>query len=261
MKLGSHIVSHQDGNGRWEAERVVDHPLLDSTASDSIGTNIQGPSVVQTREWMSNRLGNYYMYFAHHKGSFIRLAYADHIEGPWTVHRPGALHIDQTPFPTRAPSTDMRLRKRAESERAASSREYSNSAHEEMSTPHIASPDVHVDNEQHRVVMFFHGLESYGRQVSRVAVSEDGLTFTAHPRIVGRTYFRAFSYGGQCFALAMPGQLYRRIGNIDEFEPGPLLFNPDMETLRTARAWIVSGCVVDTGWRSARANLRLIDRP
>ena len=51
----------------------------------------------------------------------------------------------------------------------------------EVTTPHIASPDVHVDHANRRMVMYFHGLEGVGRQVSRVATSSDGLRFEARP--------------------------------------------------------------------------------
>jgi hypothetical protein len=32
----------------------------------------------------------------------------------------------------------------------------------EITTPHIASPDVHVDGERRRIVMYFHGLDGVG---------------------------------------------------------------------------------------------------
>ena len=36
----------------------------------------------------------YYLYFAHHKGSYIRLAYGDAVAGPWTVYEPGVLSLE-----------------------------------------------------------------------------------------------------------------------------------------------------------------------
>ena len=36
----------------------------------------------------------YYLYFAHHKGSYIRLAYGDAVAGPWTVFEPGVLSLE-----------------------------------------------------------------------------------------------------------------------------------------------------------------------
>ena len=51
-------------------------------------------------------------------------------------------------------------------------------------TPHVASPDVHVDEAEQRVVMYFHGLEALGIQVSRAAVSPNGIDFSARPEVL-----------------------------------------------------------------------------
>ena len=63
---------------------------------------------------------------------------------------------------------------------------------QELTTPHIASPDVHVDDAGRRIVMYFHGLERFAHQVTRVATSTDGVRFEARPEILGKTYLRAF---------------------------------------------------------------------
>jgi hypothetical protein len=52
---------------------------------------------------MADRLGKYYLYFADHKGRYIRLADADDIAGPWTIHPPGSLHLEQSGFLTQPP--------------------------------------------------------------------------------------------------------------------------------------------------------------
>ena len=58
--------------------------------------NINGPSVIKVPDWIENPLGKYYLYFAHHKGKQIRLAYSDNIEGPFTIHNVGVLNVNQT---------------------------------------------------------------------------------------------------------------------------------------------------------------------
>ncbi|MCY3885385.1 MAG: hypothetical protein OXG24_10795 [Gammaproteobacteria bacterium] len=156
-----------------------------------------------------------------HKGSYIRLAFADRVEGPWTIHTPGTLHLRDSHFPTTPPEPD-------EKGIAKSYIELPHSSHKEFSTPHIASPDVYVDNVSRRFVMYFHGLESYGRQVSRVATSANGIDFVARSEIVGPTYLRAFVYEGDLYAMAMPGQFFRSRDGFAQFEPGPRLFNPNM---------------------------------
>jgi hypothetical protein len=59
--------------------------------------------MIRVPDWIGDRLGDYYVYFADHKGSYIRLAYADHPTGPWTVHPPGSLHLTQSGFLTERP--------------------------------------------------------------------------------------------------------------------------------------------------------------
>ena len=79
-------------------ERVGDAPIITPASHPSIGTNIQGPSVIRAPAWLADPLGRYLCYFADQKGSFIRLAYADAIEGPWTIHEPGSLHLADSGF-------------------------------------------------------------------------------------------------------------------------------------------------------------------
>jgi hypothetical protein len=98
----------------------------------------------------------------------------------------------------------------------------------EITTPHIASPDVHVDEVRRRIVMYFHGLEAVGTQVTRVATSPNGIDFEARSEILGRSYFRVFHHDTVTYALAMPGQLYRSRDGLSGFESGPVLFNPNM---------------------------------
>ena len=215
-----------DTDAAVRVERLLDAPIVDPSTHPSIGMNIQGPSLIRAPRWVEDRLGEYYLYFADHKGSFIRLAYADVLTGPWIVYEPGSLQLADSLFPTQAPEVPPELLKQVEARLAAA-----NLGHDvlhEMTTVHIASPDVHVDEASQRVIMYFHGLEGPGIQVTRVATSSDGIRFEARPEIIGRTYMRVFPHGGMTYAMAMPGQFYRSEDGFTGFEEGPLLFNPDM---------------------------------
>ena len=185
-------------------ERLLDRPIIRPEMDAAMGSNIAGPSVIRVPEWLPNPLGRYYLYFSDHRGTYIRLAYADELTGPWTTYEPGTLRLDQSHFPTTCPP-------------CAPERAYA----------HIASPDVHVDDARRQVVMYVHGRD-VGRQVTRVAVSTDGLRFEGRPEILGRPYFRAFRHEGFVYALAMPGVLYRSRDGVTGFEEGPQLFNPNM---------------------------------
>ncbi len=76
--------------------------------------------------------------------------------------------------------------------------------------------------------MYFHGLDGIGHQVSRVAVSGDGIDFSARPEVIGRSYMRIFHHDGMTYALTMPGSFSRSASGLDGFEAGPTLFNPRM---------------------------------
>ena len=209
-------------------ERLLDRPIVEPSLHESIGANIQGPSLIRVPDWLAQPLGRYYLYFADHKGRYIRLAFADHLAGPWRIHVPGSLRLEDTPFPNEPPPLPPALLRAAEQRMKASGTSYAHSVAEELTAPHIASPDVHVDDEHRRIVMYYHGLEEAGRQVSRVAVSADGIAFKSGEEILGRTYMRVFHYRGFVYALAMPGQFYRSRNSLGDFEAGPCLFNPNM---------------------------------
>lgn len=211
-------------------ERLLDAPIISPGTDPSIGENIQGPSLIRVPDWVENPLGQYYLYFADHKGAYIRLAYADDVLGPWKVHAPGSLQIGKSHFPSEPPPvSEEELAKAAEQRaRLYGGNTLPHSLVKEFTAPHIASPDVHVDNDHRQIVMYFHGLEAFGKQSTRVALSSDGIDFQARPEVLGRTYLRTFEHDGMTYGIAMPGQVYRSQDGLSGFEPGPQLFNPDM---------------------------------
>lgn len=185
-------------------ERLLDEPIIRPNMDDAMGSNIAGPSLIRVPEWVERPLGRYYLYFADHRGTYIRLAYANALTGPWATYEPGTLRLDQSHFPTTCPPCAP-----------------------EGSYVHIASPDVHVDDARRQIVMYVHGRDA-GRQVTRAAVSADGIQFDGRPEILGRPYFRTFPHNGFVYALAMPGVFYRSRDGLTDFEEGPQLFNPNM---------------------------------
>ncbi len=187
-------------------------------------------------------MGRYYLYFADHKGAYIRLAYADALVGPWRIHEPGSLQLRESRFPTQPPPVDEKIVAAARVYFVKHGTGILHGLEEELSAPHIASPDVHVDEANQCIVMYFHGLEGFGYQVSRVATSADGLHFEAREEILGQTYMRAFDHAGHRYLLAMPGQFYRSVNPLGGFEPGPKLFNENMRhaavCVRGSTLWV-----------------------
>ena len=211
--------------------RMMDKPIIGPDLHPSIGENIQGPSLISVPDWVENPLGNYYLYFADHKGRYIRLAYADELTGPWQVHAPGTLPIEESFFaPTPPPITDEQLAELTAARSGVSGlgSPVSHDLSLEFTMPHIASPDVHVDHEKEMIIMYYHGLEGPAFQHTRVATSTDGINFLAQEENLGRSYFRVFKHDGMTYALAMPGQFYRSNDGFTNFEEGPRLFGPNM---------------------------------
>lgn len=189
--------------------RLGEAPIITPDLDSGMGTNIQGPSLIRVPDWVENPLGNYYLYFADHRGSYIRMAYADEVTGPWSVYSPGTLRLEDSHFPTTCPPCSLAP--------GASGELYA----------HIASPDVHVREDLGQIVMYLHGRDA-GEQLTRLAVSSDGIHFEGRPEVLGRPYFRVIQHEGYFYALAMPGVLYRSRDGLSQFEEGPRLFNADM---------------------------------
>ena len=136
------------------------------TKIDKDGDNINGPSLIKVPSWVKNPIAKYYLYFGHHQGIYIRMAYSDNIEGPWTLYSKGTLQLSDTSCGN-----------------------------------HIASPDVHIDEENKRIVMYYHGDTKDG-QKTFVSFSDDGLNFNSIDKPKGKFYFRVFRYNNKFYSIA-----------------------------------------------------------
>lgn len=181
----------------FRVERLSGNPIIHPDLEGfegNVGKNINGPSLIRVPDWLENPLGRYYLYFAHHCDDHIRMAYSDELEGPWRVYTAGILHLDDAP-----------------------------------GRGHIASPDIHIEEEHQRIRMYFHQPpvkeSEHGLQVSYVAFTNDGLSFKPEDEILGTSYFRVFQYEGAWYAFAMNsvdgGIFYRSENGITGFSAGP----------------------------------------
>ena len=226
--------SEVEGQSKTEAaanvtvRRLEGNPIVTPNHSARIGTNVQGPSLIRVPEWLPDPLGKYYLYFADHKGSYIRLAYADELTGPWTIHEPGTLQLDQSRFRTEPARIPDRVREQIElGGWAPGTVEGVPERLDSATKPHIASPDVHVREDRREIVMYFHGLEDFRFQRSRVATSKDGIHFEAREPLLANSYLRAFRHDGRWYAMAMPGIFYRSSDGISDFEAGEVRLFPN----------------------------------
>jgi hypothetical protein len=257
----------------WSVRRLPGNPILRPGMGARIGENIQGPSLIRVPAWVSAPLGRYYLYFADHGGDHIRLAVADRLDGPWRVHEPGALSLAESGFLTAPPPRPAGFVAPPPAEGTAPAGTPGvPDAETDATHPHIASPDVHVHDAERRIVMLLHGLDGYARQVTRAAVSADGLRFTVRPEVLGPPYMRAFRFAGAHYALAMPGVLFRSADGLSGFRRGPDLFREPRQrhaaVLRRGRTlfvfWtrvgdapervLVSRVALDGDWRGWRAD-------
>jgi hypothetical protein len=207
------------------AVRLSENPLLTVKTSASLGDNINGAAVIRVPDWIERPLGRYYMYFAHHMGAFIRLAYADQISGPWKIYEPGVLPVRDTAFFRPQPDPPENL---------------------ENFYTHVASPEVFVDVEHRRLVLWAHGWWTEGTrwpvgeaaarqwanrngygQYTQAALSRDGLRFEVQPAITRTSYLRVFPHEGWFYGMARLGLLLRSRDPLSAFEPGA---NPFGET-------------------------------
>lgn len=177
--------------------RLGDGPIIGPHMDERMGDNVTGPSLIRAPDWLERPLGRYYLFFADHSGSYIRLAYADELLGPWRTHAPGVLPMELAGF-----------------------------------GGHVASPDVHVDDRRREMRLYFHGMDrprdDGSGQTTRVALSRDGISYDVLPEVLGPPYFRVFRNDGAWYALVMPGVVHRSDDGLHGFEEGPMLFDPDM---------------------------------
>ena len=145
-------------------------------------------------DWVPGRLGAYYLYFAHHNGTYIRLAYAEALQGPWRIHPGGVLSLANAHF-SRATSP---------------------------------LPDVHVDeqNSPHRDVFPWSDGE-WRRKARRPSPPHPSTGCISAPRSgrSGPSYARIFRHDDWWYGFFGTewSPLYRSSDGLSDFEQGPVL--------------------------------------
>ena len=56
----------------FEVDRIGE--IISPGMSEELGYNFNGPSLIKVPDFVENKLGRYYQYFAHHKGREIKMA-------------------------------------------------------------------------------------------------------------------------------------------------------------------------------------------
>ncbi len=207
------ILSGQSGL-KYEAIRInnsqaiITQAMFITAGVTKEGENINGPSVIRIPDWITpenraNPEANYYIYFAHHSGDYIRMAWAKEIEGPWNLYQIGS---------------DVNVGDRGVLDHGGKKIYLENGI--SIPSNHLASPDAHVDHENRQIILYFHsGSSTYvngievSSQLSYVAPSPYGLHFydSIKPVFLGPSYFRVFRYQQNLYALTNDGTPYRAL--------------------------------------------------
>lgn len=155
---------------------IIDNKLFIGNEKD--GNNINGPTLVKVPSFLLHKLGKYYLYFAHHNGKYIRMAYSDSICGPYTLYKDGVLSVKDTPGKN-----------------------------------HIASPEIII--KENKFILYYHTVynSGYNTQSTFMAESYDGLSFVSTNTNISHPYFRYFEYQSNSYGIAMNGCLGQHIYN------------------------------------------------
>lgn len=155
------------------------------TMSLGDGSNINGPCCIRVPKWCKNKLGNYYLYFAHHRGKYIRMAYADKLNGPWIEYKGGVLNIEELI-----------------------------DAHH-----HVASPDIFIDHQRKELRMYFHS-PSYKKkeQWTFLAKSNNGLDYSQYGSSpLAPFYLRILYYNNLFYGMSKGGNIWFSDSGLDHF--------------------------------------------
>jgi len=181
-------------------EPIITKAMFDEKGVGEEGENINGPSIIRIPDWIPperriNSSAVYYLYFAHHQGDYLRMAWSESLLGPYTLYKSGTGYgvgsrgvLDL--------GTDDKI-------------ELGNgiTVHK-----HIASPDVHVDDSNKQIIMYFHGpTVEPGGQRTFVAFSANGLSFqdSILPVVLGGSYFKVFEYKDILYSVDNRADIYK----------------------------------------------------
>ena len=210
------------------SEPVITKQMFTELGIGSDGENINGPSVIRIPDWVAEEdkahpSAVYYMYFGHHGGNYIRMAWSENLEGPWTIFNAGS-------------NNDPRVNGRGVLDLGSSDDIEFNVG--VRIYDHIASPDIVIDHVNKQFLLYFHGptkSTTEGNkyfdtwyQMSFVATSKSGLNFNCPDNTsvsggvgggeeghgvknatLGNAYFRTFHYNNELYAFSNYGPIWK----------------------------------------------------
>ncbi len=194
---------------------IIQRSMFPSNRRNSDGNNIDGPSMVRIPSFVATRNransnARYYLYFGHHDGDYIRMAWSRNPDRGFTLYDASASVGDRGVLDNN--NTNVNIDEGIQLRRN-----------------HFASPDVHIEGRE--FVMYFHHGGPYrfnGRDTNSqrtfVNTSGDGLEFRRGdilPVQLGPSYFKVFENRGRKYAVHNDGGPVRAPSNNNPFRaPG-----------------------------------------
>ncbi len=207
------------------------------------GSNINGASLISVPSWVptayrAHPLANYYLYFAHHGGRFIRMAWSSTIEGPWQLFNYGT--ASGRAWGTSGDYSGKETPQNGVLDLAVEKDDLGNPTNRIQphsnyyALGHIASPDVHVDHANQRIIMFYHapkgGTGASGQQTF-VAISKYGLNFNK-PQTDEEKDWANTTGVNQGTRAVIPGHFYYKA-----FQVSGEAVNPNSNDNETVQQW------------------------
>jgi len=216
-RIDARLAGHALDSG-VEPDPILDVPLMISfgaAAPSATKMNMNGPSVIRVPDWVPDAQKThpdavYYMYYADHGGRDIRLAWSAAITGKWHLFNRGK--ATDRAWGVKGNNTGARTPGEGVLDLNVVGRDDAIHVDEDFGLRgHIASPDVHVDDVNRRIVMYFHGPQRAGFGAGTgtfVATSRYGLNFNMPKEggekghgvrnvVVAAQYLKTFEVAGQ----------------------------------------------------------------
>ena len=225
------------------AKPIIDKVLFEQNGIPSDGEDINGPCVIRLPEWLPiekrvHPTAKYYLYFGHHHGAYIRMAWAENLNGKWTLY-----NADSTVLPLKRGVLGLYNKKNGKNITPGNNIEISS---------HIASPVVLIDNIKKQFILFFHGQtklisETKNDQRTFVCYSNNGVDFQKNisPVMLGGSYFAPFIYKNQWYSFSNGG-LFHEAPKIKGFDETPGVFDYS-KILWTTRHNFFEKAITETG--------------
>ena len=162
--------------------------------TQNFNSNICNPCIIKVPEWVKDSLGKYYLYYADHRGKYIKFAFSNFIFNNWRSKLDIIININS----------------------------FNNAIN------HIASPEIYIDDIKKKFYLLTHSHSATHKgQWTYVSESNNGLHFkVVNDKPLAPFYLRVFKYNNFFYGVSKGGNLWKTNELIREFYPCQNLFDP-----------------------------------